>query len=66
MNDKELLQPKGITSAELKELVAEYQVRGGVITVCPPGVALNFCASALSDTTEGVKKRFKVIRKKKK
>lgn len=56
MNDKELLLPRGMTSAELKVLVDEYVADGGKITIAPPGVALNFRMSVL-DNTEQLKQR---------
>lgn len=66
MNDKELLLPRSMTSAELKVLVDEYVADGGKITVAPPSVALNFRMSAL-DTTEQLKqrKRHTIIKKRK-
>ena len=42
MVNKELLSPKEITRDELKALVDEWTEKGGKITQCPPGVALNF------------------------
>lgn len=41
-NNKELLAPKEITRVELKELVEEWIAEGNKITMCAPGVALNF------------------------
>lgn len=40
--NKDLLAPKEITRAELKELVDEWEKNGGKITQCAEGVALNF------------------------
>lgn len=40
--NKDLLAPKEITRAELKELVDEWVAKGNKITMCAEGVALNF------------------------
>ena len=40
--NKELLAPKEITRVELRQLVDEWVAAGNKITMCPPGVALNF------------------------
>lgn len=40
--NKELLAPKEITRAELKAMVDEWVADGNKITMCAPGVALNF------------------------
>lgn len=39
---KELLAPKELTSIEVGDLVNEFLANGGKITMCDPGVALNF------------------------
>lgn len=62
-NDKELLEPKGITSAELKSLVDEFLSRGGKIKTHPEGVALNYRLSVLEEPEP---KKFQVIKKTKK
>lgn len=62
-NDKELLEPKGITSAELKSLVDEFLTRGGKIKTHPEGVALNYRLSVLEEPEP---KKFQVIKKTKK
>lgn len=62
-SDKELLEPKGITSAELKSLVDEFLTRGGKIKTHPEGVALNYRLSVLEEPEP---KKFQVIKKTKK
>ena len=62
-DNKDLLEPKGITSAELKSLVDEFLARGGKIKTHPEGVALNYRLSVLE---EPAPKKFQVIKKTKK
>lgn len=40
--NKDLLAPKEITRVELKAMVDEWVAAGNRITMCDPGVALNF------------------------
>jgi hypothetical protein len=41
-SEKEMIEPRGMTREELKELVDEYVKKGGKITECKPGMALNY------------------------
>lgn len=41
-SSKELLAPKEITRKELADMVDEWVAAGNKITMCAPGVALNF------------------------
>jgi hypothetical protein len=59
-DERDLLEPKGITSAELKELVDEYLARGGKIKTHPEGVALNYRLSVLEAPEP---QKFRVIKK---
>jgi len=61
-----MIQPRPMSSAELKVLVDAYVADGGKITVAPPSVALNFRMSVL-DTTEQLKqkRRHSIIKKRK-
>ena len=58
MVNKDLLAPKEITRAELKALVDEWTEKGGKITQCPPGVALNFRSAELENNPVQSKRRF--------
>ncbi len=61
MSDRDLLEPQGISSQELKSLVDEYTSKGGKIKQCPEGVALNFRLSVLDVAQD--QKNMSVLRK---
>jgi hypothetical protein len=58
MVNKELLAPKEITREELEALVAGWVAEGHKITMCPPGVALNFRSAELENNPSQSKRRF--------
>jgi hypothetical protein len=58
MVSKDLLAPKEITCMELKDLVDEWEAQGGKITMCPPGVALNFRSTEMENNPSQSKRRF--------
>lgn len=62
-NDRDLLQHE-MTREELNVLVSEYLAKGGTITQCKPGVALNFRAGVLTEEVQE-KKKVRIIKKKK-
>jgi len=57
MSDKELLEPPGMSSAELKSLVDEFVNKGGVVKKYDEGVALNFRVGILEPEEEPQKIR---------
>jgi len=61
--NKDLIAPREMSSAELKVLVDEYLQRGGKITECPPGVALNFRSAMMTEEISD-KKQVRAFRKK--
>lgn len=64
MSDRDLLEPLGITSTEVKSLVDEYVANGGKIKQCKEGVALNF--RLLDLTVPEHPKKIQVFKKKSK
>lgn len=63
---KDELLVREITSKELQVLVDEYLANGGVITICPPGKALNYRTALDAPSQTAQPKRPVITRKKNK
>jgi hypothetical protein len=61
---KDELLVREITSKELQVLVDEYLANGGVITICPPGSALNFRSAMDAPSKTAQLKRPAITRQK--